>query len=243
MKINIILIAPVWKTLLPDATAITYEWAIQLKDYLTSLSENGTYQLKCFVKEDAVRKNVESYLQKDEGNQGFIIFLDHGTEKSLLGSDRSPMIGPDNAFLLKNKFIYSIACRSGSSLGRKAISMGACGFIGFSNDFQIIFKTKLTGDCTKTFGRCFLSGLKTLLEDQGRMWDAVEHIQDTTEKTMLKVLEVLSQKKKQRKNKITLKKRMINDALIINTSLKHNLNFLSPLGDPNWSISQWHETS
>jgi len=234
MKIKIILIAPVWKNVKNDPTLITYGWATKLKKYLHELSKHNGYQLECFIKKDAVRKQVEDYLLRDKGNPGIIIFLDHGQEDSLLGSDKLPMIDLDNAYLLQNKFIYSIACRSGSSLAKKAISKGACGYIGFVNDFQFIIKSDLIGKCTDTFGKCFLSGLTKLLADQCNMWDAVEHIQSRTEGIMADIRNKLAKKGEDR-----FKEKYYLAAAYIITSLRHNLDCMSPLGDPKWSIKQW----
>lgn len=113
------------------ATHYLFYWAEILID------EAKRRGLKFFdlKKKKAVRKNVESYLCKQ--NPDLVLFNGHGNDSSILGQDKKPLVSAnDNEYLLEEKTIYTRACNAGKFLGPKAIEGGAIGFIGYKEPFR-----------------------------------------------------------------------------------------------------------
>ncbi|MDM8536881.1 toll/interleukin-1 receptor domain-containing protein [Desulfobacterales bacterium HSG17] len=211
-KLKLFLVAPQ----MPDdlATEYTISWARQLND---SVQKMNNVELISVLGQDAVRTNVEVELKKDCGNSGLLVFIDHGERDSFLGADDKPVIDENNIDLLNNKFIYAIACRTVSGLGHRAISKGAVGYMGFNNDFHIITTAP------DTFGKCFLSGLMAILENNRSPFEAREQIE-------LMINSIT--------NRLRTHFKKSNDgrlAMVI-TALRHNLDCMVCLGDPNWRI-------
>ncbi|HLC17000.1 MAG TPA: hypothetical protein VJL89_12330 [Thermodesulfovibrionia bacterium] len=117
-----------------DATAMTEKWAIQINDWINTLNLN----LISFIGQDATRANVESALKDDLGNKGLFIFIDHGDKKTLYDAQENPLIDFFNIGLLKNKFIYALACRSATELGHKALEEGAEAILDLITIFNLI---------------------------------------------------------------------------------------------------------
>lgn len=196
------------------ATRITVTWAEGLRK---SLQKTAEYSLMTFLGKDAVCKKVESALKDDEGAPGVFIFIDHGQKDRLIDSENNSLIDMDNIRLLKNKFIYTIACESATDLGHRALQEDAVGYIGFINKFQVIPFAQMV------FGHCFIKGILAIITEKRKTKD----IKDIVSSEILqKIMEIESYKKIPKQDKI-----------IIITSLKHNLNSMICLGDPNWCMA------
>ncbi len=210
--VKVFLVAPQ----LPDdlATELTIKWATQLKKSLSSMKR---IKLVSFLGKDALRANMELELKKHLGKPGIFVFIDHGERDRLFGADDKAIIDMDNIELLKNKFIYAIACKSASRLGHTALINGAAGYFGFNNNFHI------TTTAPDTFGRCFLSGLTALLKENRSPIEARERIEIVTNRVI---------------DKLKMHFKTTRDARLplVVTYLRHNLDFMVCLGDPNWRV-------
>ena len=197
------------------ATELTIQWANEFKEKMSISSHN--FDMLCLLGKDAIRPNIENLLKQHIHQTGLFVFIDHGENDQLIGSDGRSIIDLDNIGLLNNKFIYAIACRSGAELGYAALNSGAVGYMGFNNDFHIITSA------TKTFCQCFLSGVMALLQENKSPLEARERVK-------IEVGGVI--------DKLKHKYHTTKDARlpIIVNSLKHNMNFMVCLGDYNWRI-------
>jgi hypothetical protein len=196
------------------ATELTLQWALQLE---TSLNDIHDVSVISLFGRMAVREKVESALNEELGNQGIFVFIDHGERDALYGSDAKSLIDGKNIELLKNKFIYAIACRSAAELGRHALQKGVQGYIGFNHDFHIITSA------SHIFSHCFLSGLTAMVKDGKTMIEAIETIKTATRDIINRI---------KRDNKI----HPITRNLVV-SALQHNLDYIVPLGSPIWRIS------
>ena len=82
---------------------------------------------------DAVRFGVEDNLYTK--NPELFVFYDHGNEDRLVGYDSSPVIDLENAFRLKGRLVYTLACLAGKELGPKIIKEGGLAFWGYKDSF------------------------------------------------------------------------------------------------------------
>lgn len=86
-------------------------------------------------KKKVTRKNVESYLDKQEPSM--VIFNGHGDAVSVTGHEEEPLIeSGKNSHLLKDKVVYMRSCDSGKVLGPQAVKEGAKAFIGYQELFR-----------------------------------------------------------------------------------------------------------
>jgi hypothetical protein len=199
---------------IPDdkATEMTEQWAIQIKNWINTLNLN----LISFIGQDATRANVESALIDDFDNKGIFIFIDHGDKNILFDAQEKPLIDFYNIGLLKNKFIYAVACRSASELGHKSLEEGAAGYIGFNHYFKFI------STYSDTFGKCFLHGLTTLLRERKSALEARKTIVSLTERIINEI------KKNKKISQI--------DKSLTTTCLRHNMDYMVLLGNTSWTI-------
>jgi len=209
---NVILVAPQIPN--DEATKCTVEWAFQLKAALTNMDK---INLVTFIGKNALRKKVESVLKKDIGNDGLFIFIDHGENDKLYDANENALIDQTNVNLLKNKFIYTIACKSGTDLGYKALEAGVRGYLGFNNLFYIMASE------SKIFSHCFLYGVTSLIRDNMTPLEARQRIVDKTSETIEKIKDLDSLAQKMRE--------------MIVTCLEHNINCMVCLGDPHWRLA------
>ncbi len=199
---------------LPDDsfTKITAAWGEQLFEWLSKFEK---LTVAPFLAEDAFRHNVESTLREEEGKSGLFIFIDHGDRNTLAGSDSGKIIDSENIHLLKNKFIYAIACRAGGMLGHEALVQGAAGYIGFNHNVYIS-----SSGAASIFGKCLLAGLKGIIMEQVTAAQARMLVIQKTEYYI------------NRLNENTDIPHGMKIALI--TALKHNMDFMIHLGAPDW---------
>lgn len=169
------------------------------------------------VGKSITRKVVEEALAAHQDEPGMFCFFDHGTECSLYDADHQPMIDTDNVSLLRNKYIYAVACRSAAGLGPIAIRSGAAGFLGFSEKVYV----SLLADFPLLIGRCLVSGLITLLRDAGNAGQAETFIREKHRTTILEQMH--------RTDVSHAKRLLLADALLRNQAC------LTVLGDKYWS--------
>lgn len=113
-----------------EATRYLYFWCEEL---LKLAKKHWTiYDL---AKEKANRKNVESYLVKQ--NPSLVIFNGHGNAETIFGHDAESLISlvHGNEYMLSGKNVFIRACTAGSLLGKSIKSKGATGFIGYKIPF------------------------------------------------------------------------------------------------------------
>lgn len=210
---KVFLVAPI----LDDnpATEITIEWAVHLEELLCDLGDENMIVVP-FLGKEAVRVKVEAALKKDKNNKGIFVFIDHGENDKLFGSDDQTLLDTENIHLLKNKFIYAVACKSASTLGHKALKNNVAGYIGFTDRFHIMPTAK------NTYGHCFLSGIKDIILQKASVLEAMERVKNEINRVIHKL------KTHKKIHPIT------RNAVI--TSLMHNLNCMVCLGDTDWRI-------
>lgn len=210
-RINVILAAPQLED--DRATAITIKWAEQLKEAISHLEH---IVLVPFLGKDAVREKIEPFLKKDIESRGIFVFIDHGESDKLTGSDDQPLIDTDNIGMLKNKFVYAVACKSASKLGYEALKKGVAGYIGFNDNFQIWVPA------TNLIFVCFLSGIMEMIENKKPAIDAREKVENEIRRYIHKL-------RAQKKISRTSRKYII-------SVLRHNFNSMVCLGDWKWKI-------
>lgn len=208
---NVFMVAPQLDD--DPGTEITVKWAIQLKE---SMSDLDKIQLIPFFGKKAVRAQVEPALKKDMENKGIFAFIDHGERDKLIGADDKALIDNENIGLLKNKFIYAVACKSASNLGRKALKSNVAGYIGFTESFHIV------PTASNTFGHCFLSGLRAIIIGRTSALEAME-------KVKTEIRRVIHELKTHKRIHLITRNRVI-------ASLVHNINCMVCLGNSNWRI-------
>lgn len=122
------------------ATRYVYAWCEEL---IQLAKKNwSTYELS---KHKANRKNVESYLKKQ--NPSLVIFNGHGNADTILGHNGEDLIslGNQNEHLLSGKNVFIRACTAGRLLGKSIKAKGAIGFIGYRIPFSFwLDPTKLS---------------------------------------------------------------------------------------------------
>jgi hypothetical protein len=210
---NVFLVAPQLED--DRATKITVKWASQFNEAIGKLDNIAA---TAFLGKHAIRVNVEAALKKDEGNKGIFAFIDHGKKDKLFGADDKALIDTENIGLLKNKLVYAIACKSASTLGRKALKSKAVGYIGFTDSFHII------PDAANTFGYCFLSGLQSIIMQKSTLQEAIKKVENEIQWVIQKL------KTHEAIHPITRN--------TIITSLRHNFNCMVCLGDISWRIEE-----
>ncbi|MFA7242014.1 MAG: hypothetical protein WC091_18015 [Sulfuricellaceae bacterium] len=168
------------------------------------------------VGESITRKVVEGALAAHQDEPGMFCFFDHGTECSLYDADHQPMIDTDNVGLLKNKFVYAVACHAAAGLGPVAIAGGAAGFLGFSEKVYVSQRA----DFPRLIGRCLVSGLITLLRDAGNAGQAEIFIREKHKTTILELMH---------RTDISHA-----EQLILADAFRHNQACLTVLGDKSW---------
>ena len=155
---KIFLVAPLVSDDPPTKT--TYQWAENL---YRRLAGRGIECVR-FMKEGCLREKLEVALQKDMGSPGILVYLDHGCCCTLFGSDDKPIIDLKNIKLLKNKFVFALACDSANFLGKIGVAeYGVKGYLGFRD--EIIIPKKISGleEYIEDYERCLLSGLMAML--------------------------------------------------------------------------------
>jgi len=196
-------------------SSFTIQWARQINDAIGDLKD---IILISVLGSEAVKDRVIELLTKDQDNPGIFIYINHGERNRLLGSDGGTIIDSDNVDLLKNKFVFAIACKSCAGLGFTAYEKGAVGYFGFNNDFQIIPTAQTI------FGRCFLDGLMAIVKENRSPFEARMHIG-------LRINEIINQFQKLPRRDKTYRQNLIIAAL------RHNLDSMILWGDPNWRIT------
>lgn len=89
------------------------------------------------LKEDKVNKtNFHGYINKNHPN--VIIINGHGAEDRIAGHEHDIIIESQDAGVFAGSEIYALSCKSASVLGKVAVSLGATGYIGYSQDFILV---------------------------------------------------------------------------------------------------------
>lgn len=92
-------------------------------------------------RERANRKEVESILNKRK--PGFVVINGHGSDDLVAGQENeSLLIAGDNSSLLEGKITYAISCRSARGLGKEAGEYKNTTYIGYKEDFILVYLEK-----------------------------------------------------------------------------------------------------
>jgi len=115
------------------ATVFCHSWTSLI---IEDAKNRGIKIIDDLEKRKASRKNIESYLKKQDPS--IVMFNGHGNSATIFGHDNEPLIEAfKNSALLKGKDIYVRACDSGKVLGPDAIKAGANSFIGYKELFRM----------------------------------------------------------------------------------------------------------
>lgn len=208
---KVFLVAPNLKK--DPITNLTLKWAEELNHWLKKRKD---LQVVPLLGDNAIQAKVHSALEKEIKQDGLFIFIDHGTREKLLGSNGDPIIELENIDLLKNKFIYAVACKAASMLGHEAVRKGAKGYIGYNDNVHII--SRLSIGC----GKSLLSGVKFLLENKCNAALVRKKIVENMDELIDKIQKLENYNH-------------VKEAYII-TALRHNRDYLVHLGDPDYSF-------
>lgn len=103
------------------------------------LAESKGIKVLDLAREKAIKSEVENRLTKFSPN--LVVLNGHGNENMVTGHKNEPLIiVKDNEYLLKDKVIYAISCRSAKNLGPKSIDAGAINYSGYDDDFVFIYE-------------------------------------------------------------------------------------------------------
>ena len=116
----------------PDPTQISYRWAGAVKQHFEA---NGWRVLDLAV-DDAVRENVENFLQSHESS--VFLFYGHGLPVQMIGQDGIALINQANLRLLKNQKVYVVACWTAQILGPAAANIARC-YLGYDGEVIVWF--------------------------------------------------------------------------------------------------------
>ncbi len=95
----------------------------------------------------------------------------HGDDNIVTGHKNEPLvIANKNDYLLKNKIVYAISCRSAKNLGREAVEKGALSYTGYDDDFIFCYESNKTtkpleDNTAKLFLEPSLLFIKSLLKN------------------------------------------------------------------------------
>lgn len=110
-----------------------HEWSREVLKF----ADKKNIDYSDFEGEDANRKNVEKFLEKQD--PGLVVFNGHGSPKMICGHEDEPLIvGDENEKLLNSKITYSISCDAASDLGRRIVEKGGETFIGYEGPFGFV---------------------------------------------------------------------------------------------------------
>ncbi|MFH1780986.1 MAG: hypothetical protein ABH841_03225 [Candidatus Nealsonbacteria bacterium] len=99
------------------------------------------YSIIDLRRERANRKEIESILNKR--NPEFVVINGHGSDDWVAGQENEPLlIADNNSFLLEGKITYAISCRSASGLGKEIGQYKNTAYIGYREDFILIYLEK-----------------------------------------------------------------------------------------------------
>jgi len=114
----------------PDATQISYRWTEAVKQHFEA---NG-WQVLDLAVDDAVRANIEDFLQSRESS--VFLFYGHGLPDQMCGQDEIAVIDLENLHLLKNQKVYVVACWTAQTLGSAAADIARC-YLGYDNEVNV----------------------------------------------------------------------------------------------------------
>jgi len=119
------------------------------------------YDLK---RKKANKKTFDSYIKKN--NPQIILFNGHGAQDRIAGIDDETLVelNIDEA-LLEGRVIYARSCKSARLLGVSCVENGAIAFVGYKNDFVLIFTPeKSTKPLTDKIAGYFLEPSNLVIE-------------------------------------------------------------------------------
>lgn len=88
--------------------------------------------------EKANKRELEGRLRKVHPR--LVVFNGHGNKNAIFGQDNNPLIEKGvNETLLSGTIVYSRSCQSAKSLGKSSVQKGCRSFIGYKEDFILMF--------------------------------------------------------------------------------------------------------
>lgn len=103
-----------------------------------ALTKKKGYSVIDLYRQRANRREIESIL--DKKSPDLVVINGHGNSDSVAGHKNEPLlIAGDNSFLLKEKIIYAISCRSAAGLGKEAGEYTNTAYIGYKEDFVFVY--------------------------------------------------------------------------------------------------------
>jgi hypothetical protein len=124
---KILMVAPSFD----EASKVSFSW---YKDALKKLRKSG-WEITTLEKNQVTRYNFEREIR---GNDIFA-YWNHGDYDKLADKDKNNLVDTENAFLLKGKEVWAMACRSARDLGDAAVKDGAKLYQGFRKVFILTY--------------------------------------------------------------------------------------------------------
>lgn len=119
------------------ATNYLFYWS----KYVIDEADKRGVKLLDLAYEKADRKTFESYCTKQKPR--LIFFNGHGSSNTIKGHDNEILVkAGDNEKILLNKIIYARSCDAAKKLGPKCIKSGTETFIGYTDEFVLVFSQK-----------------------------------------------------------------------------------------------------
>lgn len=118
-----------------EVTQYLDAWHDQVVDLSKKQKNTFIFELN---KEETNRKELTDLI-KDKNPQ-LVLFNGHGSYDSVFGFDGSALIKfNDNEDMLIKKIIHSLTCSSGKILGPSCIKTGALSYLGYKEEFKIVY--------------------------------------------------------------------------------------------------------
>jgi hypothetical protein len=91
-------------------------------------------------REKAERKRVIGTMEKHNDKTSVLVVLNgHGNEDCVTGHDNAVILQVGDTNAVKGKVIFARACRAAKNLGQFAAAAGAAAFLGYQEDFWLVF--------------------------------------------------------------------------------------------------------
>ena len=119
----------------PEFDVPTFYLSKWSKYIIKECRSKGT-ELLDLSKSRSNREEVESMIESHQPN--LLVFNGHGDENTIFGHKNKPIIDEKNLGILKEKIVYTIACKAAKNLGKIAVKNGTKCFIGYSEKFTFI---------------------------------------------------------------------------------------------------------
>lgn len=122
------------------------------KQVVTLAKEQKDIKVFELTREKTNKQNLTELIEKN--NPHLVILNGHGSNDSVFGFSQNILIRcGENEILLKEKIIHALSCNSGKELGPQCVKVGAKAFIGYKEEFKMMYLKENDND---EFAKLFL---------------------------------------------------------------------------------------